>query len=190
MTLFEQRYDIRGEAMKFLRTARLDDSDDHVYSPAAAAGEPAVTGTFVFSFAEQDPETLSGKERQAYRNGFLGLNSFGWSTVVRIEEIDEVEYKRIVEVLAQHLVERHGAPSVDEALPFARQEIEYAVSLCDDEPGTMLVIERHADEEGIHEAFRKVQALASAQPVNQVADWRGQDGEIRIWDMFPDDGAR
>lgn len=172
--------------MKFLRTARLDDSDDHVYSPAAVAGEPAVTGTFVFSFAEDDPETLSGKARQAFRTGFLGLNSFGWSTIARIEEIDEVEYKRIVETLARHLVDQHGAPSLDEALPFARQEVDYAASLCDDAPGTMLVIERHVDEEGVHEAFRKVRS----QPVNQVADWRGQDGEIRIWDMFPDDGAR
>jgi uncharacterized protein YlaN (UPF0358 family) len=174
--------------MKFLRTARLDDSDQHVYAPAAAAGEPAVTGTFVFTFSDDDPETLTGKARQAFRSGFLGLNSFGWSTVVRVEEIDEVEYKRVVETLAQHLVAHHGAPSLEEALPFARQEIDYAISLCEDEPGTMLLIERHADEEGIHEAFRKVQPPAPAQPVGQVADWRGQEGEIRIWDMFPDDG--
>lgn len=174
--------------MKFLRTARLDDSDQNVYAPAAAAGEPAVTGTFVFTFSEDDPETLGGKARQAFRSGFLGLNSFGWSTVVRVEEIDAVEYKRVIEALAQHLVAHHGAPSLEEALPFARQEIDYAVSLCDDEPGTMLLIERHADDEGIHEAFRKVQPAAPAQPVQQVADWRGHDGEIRIWDMFPDDG--
>jgi len=174
--------------MKFLRTARLDDSDQHVYAPAAAAGEPAVTGTFVFTFSDEDPETLTGKARQAFRSGFLGLNSFGWSTVVRVEEIDEVEYKRVIETLAQHLVAHHGAPSLDEALPFARQEIDYAISLCEDEPGTMLLIERHADEEGIHEAFRKVQSPAPAQAVGQVADWRGQEGEIRIWDMFPDDG--
>lgn len=171
--------------MKFLRTARLDDSDDHVYSPAAVTGEPAVTGTFVFSFAEEAPETLSGKAGQAFRSGFLGLNSFGWSTIARIEEIDAVEYRHIVATLAQHLVDQYGAPSVDEALPFARQEIEYAASLCDDSPGTMLVIERHADQEGIHECFRKV----LPQPASQVADWRGQEGEVRIWDMLRDDGA-
>lgn len=174
--------------MKFLRTARLDDSDQSVYAPAAAAGEPAITGTFFFTFSEVDPEALTGKVRQAFRSGFLGLNSFGWSTVVRVEEIDEVEYKRVVESLAQHLVAYHGAPSLDEALPFARQEIDYAISLCEDEPGTLLLIERHADDEGIHEAFRKVQPPAPAESTRQVADWRGQEGEIRIWDMFPDDG--
>lgn len=175
--------------MKFLRTTRLDDSDEQVFAPAAAVGEPAVTGTFVFSFSDADPESLTGKARQAFRSGFLGLNSFGWSTLARIEEIDQVEYKRVVEALAQHLVAHYGAPSLAEALPVAREEVDYAASLCDDEPGTLVVMERHADAEGIHEAFRKVQPAPAPAP-RQVADWRGQEGEIRIWDMFPDDGAR
>ncbi|MFN3984616.1 MAG: DUF6505 family protein [Rhodocyclaceae bacterium] len=175
--------------MKFLRTARLDDSDEQVYAPAAAAGEPAVTGSFVFTFSDDDPALLTGKVRQAFRSGFLGVGSFGWSTLVRVEEIDADEYQRAVDRLAHHLVEAYGAPTLAEALPFARQEMDYAASLCEAEPGTLLLIERHADADGIHEAFRQVRPSEPA-PVRQVADWRGHDGEIRIWDMFPDDGAR
>ncbi len=175
--------------MKFLRTFRLDDSDDHVYAPAAAAGEVAVPGTFVFTFSDEDPEALAGKARQAFRTGFLGLESFGWSTVVQIDEISEAEYKGAIEGLARHMVEAWGAPSLAEALPFARQEIEYAAGLCEDAPGTLLALERRSDEEGVHEAFKRVQGPRE-QPVRQVADWRGHDGEIRIWDMFPDDGSR
>lgn len=169
--------------MKFLRVARLDDSDEHVYSPAAQVGELAVTGTFVFTFADEDPETLTGRSRQAFRNGFLGIDSFGWATVVRISEITEAEYKGAIESLARHFVSAFGAPSLREALPVARQEVEYAASLCEHEIGTLLALERHSDGEGVHEAFKRVQRQYTGR-----ADWEGHGGEVRIWDMFPDDG--
>ncbi|MGL1833542.1 DUF6505 family protein [Rhodocyclaceae bacterium SMB388] len=170
--------------MKLLRVARLDDTDDHVFAPAAQAGELAVTGSFVFAFSDEDPEQLTGKARQAFRNGFLSLERFGWATVVSIAEVSEAEYKGAIESLARHLVRAFGAPSLDEALPVARQEVDYAASLCEYEPGTMLVLERRSDDEGIHEAFKRV------LPQQKVADWQGHSGEIRIWDMFPENGSK
>lgn len=178
--------DLNGDRMKFLRVVRLDDSDSHAYAQAAQDGELAVTGTLVFSFADEDPETLTGKPRQAFKNGFLGLDSFGWATVVSIVEITDAEYQGAIDALARYLVSTFGAPSVDEALPFARQEVEYAAHLCEHEPGTLLALERHADDEGIHETLKRVQQ--QQPPQQQVADWEGRSGEIRIWDMFPDDG--
>ena len=178
--------------IKFLRVMRLDDSDEHVYPTAAQQGELAVTGSLLFSFAEEDPETWSGKRKQAFRTGFLGLDSFGWSTIVEIAEVPEAQFEHAVRMLAHHLVEHYGAPSLAEAMPYARQEAEYAAGLCEDPPGTLLMVERHADDEGIHEAFRRVQppALESTPTRPEKADWRGHDGEIRIWDMFPEDGGR
>lgn len=170
--------------MKFLKVARLDDSDDHVYAKSARDGELAITGSFVFSFAEQDPETLAGKEALAFRNGLIGLESFGWSTLVRVDEVSEAEYEAAIDRLAHHFVESFGAPSLAEALPVARQEAEYAASLCEHPVGTLIAVERYADEEGIHEAFKHIQQKAPSQP--QVADWQGNSGEVRIWDMFPD----
>lgn len=170
--------------MKLLRVARLDDTDDHVFLPAAQAGELAVTGTFVFTFSDEDPEQLAGKARQAFRNGFLSVHSFGWATVVKISEVSEAEYKGAVESLAHHLVRDFGAPSLEAALPIARQEVDYAASLCEYGAGTMLVLERRSDADGIHEAFKRV------MPQQKVADWQGNSGEIRIWDMFPDTGGK
>lgn len=171
--------------MKFLRVIRVDDSDDHVYSQAARPGEWAVVGSFVFSFSDDDPATLSGKPRQAFRNGLLGLESFGWTTLVEIAEIAPHDYEAAVMALARHLVDAYGAPTLEEALPVARQEAEYAAGLCEEAaPGTLLAIERESNAEGIHETFKRIQPSGATQ---QTADWEGRHGEqIRIWDMLPD----
>jgi hypothetical protein len=64
------------------RTIRLDPSDTFVFESAAEPGEWAVTGAFMF--ADDDPGTLEGKARAAFRAGFLGVQSLGWSTLVQI----------------------------------------------------------------------------------------------------------
>jgi hypothetical protein len=66
-------------ALMLPRTIRLDPSDTFVYALAAEPGEWAVTGTFLFFGA--DPAGFAGKQRQAFRAGFLGIDSFGWSTL-------------------------------------------------------------------------------------------------------------
>jgi len=43
--------------------------------------------------------------------------------------------------------------------------------------------ERHADEDGVHETIKHVQAAEPERP-----DWNKDSGEIRIWVMFPDKG--
>ena len=61
--------------MKLLRTIRLDASDTFVFERAAKPAEWAIPGGFMF--ADRDPRTLAGRDRQAFRAGFLGLGSFG-----------------------------------------------------------------------------------------------------------------
>ena len=73
--------------MKLLRTIRLDASDTFVFDAAAEPGEWAVSGAFVFW--DKDPATLGAKKRAAFRGGFLGVNSLGWSTLVQIVETTE-----------------------------------------------------------------------------------------------------
>src|SRR6516225_1233578 len=96
--------------MKALRTIRLDSSDTFLFENAAQPGEWAVSGAFVF--ASIDPSSLKGKARAAFRSGFLGINSLGWSTLVQIVEATEAERARAVDVLAHHLRERFGAPNL------------------------------------------------------------------------------
>ena len=59
--------------MLFPRVVRLDESDERVYETAAAPGEWAVPGAFVF--LEVDIDQASGKVREAFRHGFLGPGS-------------------------------------------------------------------------------------------------------------------
>ena len=71
------------------RTLRLDPSDRVVFTRAAEPGEWAVPGGF--AFWDEDPAALPGKRRQEFRAGFLGLASFGWSTLVEVAEAAPAE---------------------------------------------------------------------------------------------------
>ena len=84
--------------MKFPRTIQLDDSDNQIYERPALSGEWAVPASF--AFLDMDPAEMTRKQRQAFGHGFLGTESFGWSTLVEIAEIDSVEYDAVVQRLA------------------------------------------------------------------------------------------
>lgn len=144
---------------KFFRTIRLDESDSQVYALAAHPGEWAVPGSF--AFLDIDPQTLSGKQLQAFKSGFLGTKSFGWSTLVEIADIDDDEYQHVVDRLAAHLIEAHGAPHLKAALPAAGGEAEYTVSLCAHEAHTLLALEREFSDEGIVESLKVFRPDAS-----------------------------
>ena len=120
--LMARSADARAATVKLLKTIRLDPSDTFVFEGAAEPGEWAVTGTF--AFAEADPETLQGKARTAFRAGFLGVSSLGWSTLVQIVETDEAGRAAAVEQLAQRLIEHYGAPDMDAARAAANEEFD------------------------------------------------------------------
>ena len=90
------------------RTLRLDPSDLVVFDRAAAPGEWAVPGGF--AFWDEDPAALTGKRRQAFRAGFLGVASFGWSTLVEVAEATTAEREAAVAALAAHIQADYGAP--------------------------------------------------------------------------------
>jgi hypothetical protein len=139
-------------AVKLPRTIRLDPSDTFVYSRAAEPGEWAVTGTFLFHGA--DLARLAGKERQAFRAGFLGIDSFGWSTLVAVTEASADERAAAVDRLARQLVARCGAPDPEVARAAAEEEVAFAQSLCDHEPETLLALQRTTEGESVRESFR------------------------------------
>ena len=161
--------------MRFPRTLRLDDSDDHAFERAAQAGEWAVAGGF--AFADDQPETLAGKRRQAFRNGFLGTSSFGWSTLVAVTEIEAVEYEAVVEALAQHLLKSYGAPNIGAAREAARGETEFAAGLCTHKLNTLLAVEREFGPQGVVERFRSIEPPREAL-------------HARIWNIVEDGRER
>ena len=110
--------------MKLLRTIRLDPSDTFVFERAADPGEWAVSG--VFMFAHADPDALDGKSRAAFRGGFLGVASLGWSTLVQIVEASEADRDALVGTLGRQLHERLGAPDLAAARAAAEEEVAFA----------------------------------------------------------------
>lgn len=161
--------------MKLPRTIRLDTSDLYVFARAAEPGEWAVPGTF--AFLARNPENLDPKERLAFRTGWLGTDSFGWSTLVEVAEIGEAEYFGVVEKLARHFVGTYGAPDLAAALPAAREEGDHAVALADHKTHTLLALERDWSPEGVTERFRVIRPE------------RARD-HARIWEFVadPEDG--
>ena len=105
--------------MKLLRTIALDPSDTFVFDVAAEPGDWAVSGAF--RFCDRDPARLTGKDRSAFRSGFLGVQSWGWSTLVQIVGATAADRRALVELLAAQLVERFGAPDLATATACGRR---------------------------------------------------------------------
>lgn len=152
--------------MKLLRTIRLDASDTFVYERAAAAGEWAVPGGF--EFWGSDPRELTGRQRQAFRAGFLGLASFGWSTLAVATPVTADERAAATAALAEYLLSVHGAPDLATALAAAGEEIAAACDLADHPEGTLIALHRHVDTDGaVREQFRTL-SKAGAREAAQM----------------------
>lgn len=162
-------------AIKLLRTIRFDASDDAVYTGAASDGEWAVSGAFAFSGLP--PGDLVGKTRQAFANGFLGLESFGRSTFVVVGEASQDDRTEIIYRLARHFVTEYAAPSIEAALPSASEEVDFAVSLAAGQPiNTVLTVRRVRRDDGtINEEFRTIRPPA------------GEPLHARIWTIDQDE---
>jgi hypothetical protein len=161
--------------VKLLRTIRLDPSDTFVFQAAAEPGEWAVTGAFMF--ADGDPSKLEGKARAAFRSGFLGVNSLGWSTLVQIVEASEDDRKAAVETLAIQLIAHFGAPTMAAATAAAEEEIEFAASLCNHEHDTLIALQRSHEGGEIREAFRTLRPRGGPKPLRAFAFLEVEDDD-------------
>ncbi len=172
-TIVLNAYPAGIEHLKLLKTIRADTSDTFVFDKAAQPGEWAVSGAFMFGAV--NPAQLMGKRRAAFRGGFLGVDSFGWSTLAQIIEVGEEDRIAAVELLARRLVERFGAPDVATALSAAGEEIEFAASLCDHPVGMLIAVSRRFENDVTRESFRTLQSNSGPRPAPvfsfvQVAD--------------------
>ena len=153
--------------MKLLRTIRLDPSDTFVFEKAAEPGEWAVSGAF--AFAHLDVAKLEGKARAAFRSGFLGIDSLGWSTLVQIVEASEEDRVAAVELLARRLVERFGAPDLAAARPAAEEEIAFAAALSDHPKGMLAAVSRKYETGAVREVFRTLTPAVGPKPLRAYA---------------------
>jgi hypothetical protein len=148
--------------MKLLRAIRLDASDTFVFGAAAEPGEWAVSGAFVFW--HKDPATLDGKARAAFRSGFLGVNSLGWSTLVQIVQTTQAERTSLVEHLAEQLVRHFGAPTGAAAKAAAEEEVAFAESLCTVPQDSIIAVHRTYEDGAVRESFRTLRPREGVKP--------------------------
>lgn len=161
--------------MKLLRTLRLDLSDTFVFDRPAEPGEWAVPGTF--AFATMDVAELDGKARVAFRSGFLGIRSLGWSTLVQVVTATEEDRAEAVAMLARRLVERFGAPDLAIARAAAEEEMAFAASLSEHAEGTVVALTRRVEDGGIREAFRTLEPGAAVRPAPAFTFVEAEDEE-------------
>jgi Family of unknown function (DUF6505) len=172
--------------VKLLRTIALDPSDTFVFDVAAEPGEWAVSGAF--RFWDRDPAKLSGKERAAFRGGFLGVQSWGWSTLVQIVPATEDDRKTLVELLARQLVDRFGAPDIATARAAAEEEVAFAQSLCTHPVSSLIAVHRSAGDGEVRESFRRLQLRegqghSKAFSFMEVEDDAEPDGGLDLADL-------
>ncbi|CAN0268754.1 unnamed protein product [Chrysoparadoxa australica] len=146
--------------MKLARAIHFDESDMNVFASPARTGEWCVSGGFEFSnWTEGD---LSGKARQAFANGWFGLETGGRVTFVAVTAVEPAEVEALTTLLAQHFVTYYGAPSVEAAHPVAADEVAHMADLCEDhDANTLLTVARELTPSGGREAFRTIEAQAA-----------------------------
>lgn len=161
--------------MKFLRTIRLDPSDTFVFARAAEPGEWAVPGGF--EFWGRDIARLEGKERTAFRAGFLGVASLGRSTLVQVVNATDAEHAAAVENLAEQLCAHFNAPDIEVARTAAREEFAFAASLADHALETLIAVHRGVEDGEMREQFRTLHRREGAPPARAFAflDVEGED---------------
>ncbi|MEO3429679.1 DUF6505 family protein [Pelagibius sp. CAU 1746] len=156
------------------RAIRLDQSDLHVFERPCEIGEWAIPGSF--AYADVEPARLEGKAQIVFKSAWLGLTSFGHTTLVEVAEIGEADFFAAVERLARHIEEAYRAPSFGDALAAARRELEDAAGLCEHKLGTLLAVEREPGDEGFVERFRVIEPARAGD-------------HAKIWSIVTDDTA-
>lgn len=120
-----------------------------------------VNGAFPggFEFSNWSEADLTGKSRQAFANGWLGLETSGRVTFVAVTDIAPSEAETLTQMLAQHFVTFYGAPTAEAALPVATEELAQMIDLCADHtPNTLLTVARELTPAGVREAYRVIEA--------------------------------
>ena len=143
--------------MMLARAIHFDDSDRNVFHSPARTGEWCISGGFEFSNWTQ--ADLSGKARQAFTNGWLGVETFGRVTFVAVTQIEDTEFGVLRTALAAHFVQMYGAPSIEAAAEVAEDELRHMADLCDGQaPNTLLTVARELTDAGVRESFRIIES--------------------------------
>ena len=121
--------------MKIAKTVLLDQSDQKVFPITAKHGEWAVTGTFLFT--DIDPTECSKKQQIAFRDGWLGIDTFGFSTFVQITTLSPDHKENVNRQLSTFIYETFAPPGMLYAIDAAKKELDDMIWLINDRIGEM-----------------------------------------------------
>jgi hypothetical protein len=143
--------------MLLARAIHFDESDTFVFHNPARTGEWAISGGFEFSnWTDGD---LTGKARQAFSNGWLGVETFGRVTFVAVTRIETGELDWLTERLTEHFMSIYVLLSIEVARPVAEEELRQMMEICADHaPNTLLTVMRELTEAGVKEQYRFIEA--------------------------------
>jgi hypothetical protein len=141
--------------MNLARAIHFDESDMQVFHSPARTGEWCISGGFEFS--NWTDEDLAGRARQAFTNGWLGVETFGRVTFAAVTQIEQAEYDALADALAAHFVQVYGAPSPEAARGVALAELAHMAELCaGHDANTLLTVARELTDAGVRETFRVI----------------------------------
>lgn len=140
--------------MQFLRSIQLDASDLQVFHHAATPGEWAVPGSF--ALLDIDPHSQDPKLREAFRHGFVGLDSFGHTSLVTVADISPAELTEVIARISHQLLTHYGAPSDRAARNAAEEEVGFTLEIAAHPPGTLIAVERVLSDDRIEESYKTV----------------------------------
>ena len=69
----------------------------------------------------------------------------------------EADRRKLVELLANNLVDRFGAPDLARARAAAEEEVAFAESLCTHPVSALIAVHRSAADGDVRESFRRLQ---------------------------------
>ena len=142
--------------MNLARAIHFDESDMNVFHVPARTGEWCIAGGFEFSdWSEGD---LVGA-RQAFANGWLGLETFGRVTFVAVTRIEPTGRAELCRGAGRPFRRHARRPRRAAAYPVAAREVDAMIELCDGvDPNRVITVSRELGEAGVRETFRILEA--------------------------------
>jgi hypothetical protein len=124
--------------------------------------------------------------RTAFRSGFLGLSTLGWSTLVQIVEASESDRRVAIQTLARQLLSKFGAPTIEAATAAAEEEIAFSASLCTQPNDTLIALHRTFENGAVRESFRTLRPRSGSRPARAFSfiEVDGEDENLEKIDLI------
>ena len=147
--------------MKFLKAVRLDASDASLYKREGAADECEwlVSGGYAVCDIASGEHFFPNCRCDC---SFVALAGGRRCTIAEVADMDEATFNDHIEALTQYFIAKLGAPSREEALRVAEEEVRYTAELCETfSPGVWITVARTLNATGdvVKEHYRAYDRL-------------------------------